>query len=158
VEAVRTGDKVAANGKGLVLTVMDVQRGGEDKPLVHLRDDQGHDVRLTTQHPVMLSSGKVVKAEAVKVKDRIRTRTGMSSVVSITRVPYDGQVYNLTLGTPEELAQVSKEERTLFAGGVQVGDSSMQFDLTAPRQASADVLTRLPKVWHQDFKKRLVQQ
>lgn len=158
VEAVRAGDKVAANGGGLVLTVTDVQRGGEDKPLVHLRDEMGHDVRLTTEHPVVLSSGKAVKAELVKVKDRLRTRTGESTVVSVARMPYDGQVYNLTLGTPEELAQISKEERTLFAGGVQVGDSSMQFDLTAPGQASADVLTRLPKVWHQDFKKRLVMQ
>jgi hypothetical protein len=155
VEAVRVGSRVVANNDGLVLTVTDVQRGGEDKPLVHLRDDKGHDVRLTTEHPVVLSSGKVVKAEVVKVKDRISTRTGESTVVAVTRVPYDGQVYNLTLGTPEELAQVSKEDRTLFAGGIQVGDSSIQFDLTAPRQATVDVLTRLPKTWHQDFKKRL---
>jgi hypothetical protein len=34
----------------------------------------------------------------------------------------------------------------------------MQFELTVPRQASADVLIRLPKAWHQDFKKRLVVQ
>ena len=158
VEEIRVGDKVVANDKGLVLTVTDVQRGGEDKPLVHLRDDQGHDVRLTTEHPVVLASGKVMKAEAVKAKDRVRTRQGVASIVSVTRVPYDGQVYNLTLGTPEELAKVSKQERTLFAGGFQVGDSSMQFDLTAPRLASGDVLTRLPKAWHRDFKNRLTVQ
>lgn len=137
IETLRVGDKVRANAAGRVLTVQDFIFGREPKPLVRLRDDQGHDVRLTEKHPVLLSSGLVVAAEKVQVKDTVRTQTGTATITATERVPYDGKVYNLKLGTAEELESLSPNERTMFADGLLVGDDTMQRELEAPRRAAA---------------------
>ncbi|AGC47367.1 hypothetical protein MYSTI_06094 [Myxococcus stipitatus DSM 14675] len=142
IETLRVGDKVRANAKGRVLTVQDFIFGREPKPLVRLRDDQGHDVRLTEQHPVLLSSGLVIAADKVQVKDTVLTQKGTATITSTERVPYDGKVYNLKLGTPEELASLSPNERTLFADGVLVGDDTMQRELSSPRRAAVDPSAR----------------
>ncbi|MCP3144116.1 Hint domain-containing protein [Pyxidicoccus xibeiensis] len=138
IEQLRIGDTVRASADGRVLTIRDVIHGHEPKPLVRLRDTQGHEVRLTEQHPVLLASGRVIAAVDVKVKDTVRTERGSAAIVSVERVPYDGRVFNLVLGTPEELATVGPNERTMFADGVLVGDDAMQRELGAPRQASRE--------------------
>ncbi len=136
IETLRVGDKVRANAAGRVLTVQDFIFGREPKPLVRLRDDQGHDVRLTEKHPVLLSSGLVIAAEKVQVKDTVRTQTGTATITATERVPYDGKVYNLKLGTPAELESLSPNERTMFADGLLVGDDTMQRELDSPRRAA----------------------
>lgn len=138
VETLRVGDQVRANAKGRVLTVQDFIFGREPKPLVRLRDDQGHDVRLTEKHPVLLSSGLVVPADKVQVKDTVLTQSGTATITATERVPYDGKVYNLKLGTPQELESLGPNERTMFAEGMLVGDDTMQRELTSPRRAAAD--------------------
>ncbi|MDY7228286.1 Hint domain-containing protein [Hyalangium rubrum] len=155
IEQLEVGDKVIANDKGVALTVMDIARGGEDKPLVRVRDSAGHDVRLTEQHPVITASGKVVPAVALKVKDQVKAKGGTTTITSIERIPYEGQVFNLTLGTDAELASLSKEERTMFAGGFLVGDNAMQLELETPKHPQVAVMSSLPKVWHKDYLKRL---
>ncbi|MCP3057901.1 Hint domain-containing protein [Myxococcus sp. K38C18041901] len=137
IETLKVGDKVRSNASGRVLTVQDFIFGREPKPLVRLRDDQGHDLRLTEKHPVLLTSGLVVPADKVQVKDQVRTESGTAFITATERVPYDGKVYNLKLGTPEELESLGPNERTLFADGVLVGDDTMQRELTSPRRASA---------------------
>ncbi len=154
VERIQKGDRVVANGSGRVLTVTDVARGGEDKPLVRLHDDKGHVVSLTERHPVVLSSGAVLPAVEVKANQRVRTREGVAAITSVERLPYKGQVYNLTVGTPEELATLSPAERTFFAGGLLVGDNSMQTELSTPKLDSRDVVARLPRSWHRDYAAR----
>jgi hypothetical protein len=138
IEQLRVGDTVLADASGRVLTIRDVIHGHELKPLVRLRDAQGHDVRLTEQHPVLLASGRVIAAVDVKVKDTVRTERGTAAIVSVERVPYDGKVYNLVLGTPQELESVGPNERTMFAEGLLVGDDAMQRELGTPRRASLD--------------------
>ncbi|HVG64021.1 MAG TPA: Hint domain-containing protein, partial [Hyalangium sp.] len=118
----------------------------------------GQEVRLTEQHPVFLASGAMVPAVKVKIKDRVRTRQGSSSIVSVERLPYTGTVYNFDLGTPEELAQAGAPARTMFAGGFLVGDNSLQVEMTTPRLASGPVLERLPKAWHKDYRHSLARQ
>lgn len=154
VESLKKGDRVVANERGVVLTVTDVAHGREDKPLVRLLDSQGHDVSLTQQHPVVLASGAVVAAGDVKVQDRVRTQAGVATIATVERLPYEGKVYNLTLGTPEELARVGKMDRTMFADGILVGDNAMQTELGRGAQQPRYVLTSLPKVWHRDFRSR----
>ncbi|MFE8602491.1 Hint domain-containing protein [Archangium violaceum] len=157
IENIRLGDKVLANDKGLVLTVVDVAQGGEQKPLVHLRDEHGHEVKLTEAHPVIMASGKVVRAADVKLKDRVRTEKGVSTLVSVERSAHDGKVYNLALGTSEELVAAGLKNRTLFANGFLVGDNAMQQELSEPvKLSSAEAIERLPKSWRKDFNRRPV--
>jgi hypothetical protein len=154
VEQVKTGDQVIANAQGTVLTVTDVARGNEVKPLVRLRDNAGHDVTLTEMHPVIKSTGEVVAAKNLKVKDRVQTDSGTATLTSITAVSAEKQrVFNLRLGTDQELLKVAKNGRTLFAGGFLVGDLSMQDVLQQPKDGpQLSLLERLPKAWHKDFK------
>ncbi|QSQ11363.1 Hint domain-containing protein [Myxococcus landrumensis] len=152
VEQVKLGDKVRANDKGALLSVMDIAQGNEVKPLLRLRDNQGHDATLTEMHPVVMSTGEVVTAKSLKVKDQVRTDKGVSTLTSITPVSSENaRVYNLRLGTDQELLAVNKNGRTLFAGGFLVGDLSMQDALTRPAREQVSVTQTLPKAWHQDF-------
>ncbi|MFP2934934.1 Hint domain-containing protein, partial [Pyxidicoccus sp. 3LG] len=151
VESIQKGDRVVANESGLVLTVTDVSRGGEDKPLVHLVDDKGHEVKLTETHPVLTSKGAVAASE-LKVSDKVLTQAGVATLTSVKREEYTGQVYNLTLGTPEELLATGKLDRTMYANGFRVGDNTMQAELSGPKAKTGPVLARLPKAWHTDYR------
>ena len=147
VEKLKVGDKVIANDKGTALTVTGIDRGVEPEPLVVLRDNKGHEVRVTAKHPMLKSSGEVVFASSIKVGDQVMTDRGIASIVSSTRLPYTGQVYNLKLGTPEEQLKVGKNGTTMFAGGFLVGDSAMQQEHSTPRAPVAAV----SKAWARDF-------
>jgi hypothetical protein len=153
VEKVKVGDKLLANGNGLTLTVTTVSRGGESKPLVKLRDDQGHEVRVTDTHPMVTAKRGVVQAGDLKVGEGVVTRTGVTKLVSVERVPYQGLVYNFALGTPEELAKAGPEARTMFADGFLVGDSQTQTELEKQRRVDArEVLAKLHGAWHEDYR------
>jgi len=147
VEMIKAGDKVISNRKGAILTVVGTSHGGEVEPLVGLRDNKGHMLRLTSKHPVVKASGEVVFASAIQKHDRVMTDRGIASIVSATRIPYTGQVYNLKLGTSEEQAKVGKNGTTLFAGGFLVGDSTMQQDHERPHHQVA----QLSEVWARDY-------
>ncbi|RKG78176.1 hypothetical protein D7W79_13475 [Corallococcus exercitus] len=153
VEQVKVGDKVRNGVGNKLLTVTDVAHGNELKPFVHLRDSKGHELTLTEMHPVINARGEVVAAKNLKAKDQVRTDKGTATLTEVTRLPVNGkQVFNLRLGTDEELAGAGELGRTLYAGGILVGDMSMQEALERPEQKPADVLARLPKAWHRDFK------
>ena len=150
VEQVKVGEKLLTQGQGL--TVTSVTRGGESNPLVKLRDEQGREVRVTETHPMVTLARGVVQAGELKVGDAVLTRTGARKLVAVERVPYGGLVYNFALGTPEELAGLGPEARTLYADGFLVGDSQMQEELEKARRVdSRAVLARLNSAWHQDF-------
>ncbi|PTL83273.1 hypothetical protein DAT35_14890 [Vitiosangium sp. GDMCC 1.1324] len=153
VEKVKVGDKLLANGRGLALTVTTVHRGGESKPLVKLRDDHGNEVRVTETHPMVTAKRGVVQAGDLKLGEAVLTRTGARKLVAVERVPYDGRVYNFSLGTPEELANLGPEARTLYANGFLVGDSQMQTELEKRKRVDTrEVLARLNSAWHEDFR------
>jgi hypothetical protein len=152
VEQVKMGDKVIAGAGRAVLTVTDVARGNELTPFVHLRDSLGHQVMLTEMHPIITAKGQVVAAKDLKVRDQVRTDKGVASLTVVKRVPVKGKrVFNLKLGTAEELAGVDALDRTMFAGGFLVGDLAMQEELERPANKPVDVLALLPKAWHQDY-------
>ncbi|QRK10309.1 hypothetical protein JQX13_09560 [Archangium violaceum] len=153
VEQVKLGDKLLANGRGVALTVTAVSRGGEHKPLVKLRDEQGGEVMVTETHPMVTAKRGVVQAAELKVGEALLTRTGTATLVGVERVPFSGQVFNFALGTPEELASVGPEARTLYANGYLVGDSHMQATLEKRRTLDTrELLTRLDGAWHEDFR------
>jgi hypothetical protein len=152
VEQVKMGDKVIAGAGSTVLTVTDVARGNELNPFVQLRDNLGHQVTLTEMHPIVTAKGEVVAARDLKVRDQVRTDKGVASLTAVKRVPVNGKrVFNLKLGTAEELAKVDALGRTMFAGGFLVGDLAMQEELERPAKKPANVLASLPKAWHQDY-------
>jgi hypothetical protein len=149
IESLKLGDKVISDTKGTVLTVTGTSHGGEAEPLVELRDDKNHQLRLTSKHPVVKASGDVVFASAIKKDDKVMTDRGIATITSATRVAYNGQVYNLKLGTAEEQAKVGKDGTTLFAGGFLVGDSAMQDNYT---KRSREVATReVSSAWARDW-------
>jgi hypothetical protein len=147
VEKIGVGDKVIADRKGTLLTVTGVSHGSEDEPLVEIRDNKGHRLRLTARHPLVTASGEVVFASRVKRGDRMMTDRGVASIVSTSRVAYRGQVYNLTLGTPEEKAKVGQDGTTMFAGGFLAGDALMQQSHETPVREVA----QLPRAWERDY-------
>ncbi|AKJ08196.1 intein [Archangium gephyra] len=153
VEQVKVGEKLLTQGAGRGLTVTSVTRGGESNPLVKLRDEQGREVRVTQTHPMVTAARGVVQASELKVGDAVLTRTGARTLVAVERVPYAGPVYNFALGTPEELAGLGPEARTLYADGFLVGDSQLQEALEKARRVDARaLLTRLDGAWHEDFR------
>jgi hypothetical protein len=159
VEHVKQGDKLLSNGRGVALTVTTVSRGGESKPLVKLRDERGGEVRVTETHPMVTAARGVVQAGELKVGDALLTRTGTAKLVAVERVPYTGQVFNFALGTPEELASVGPEARTLYANDYLVGDSSMQSRLEQQRKVDArTVLAKLNGAWHEDYRRHQTRQ
>lgn len=158
IESIQVGDKVMANAGGLALTVTTVSRGRESEKMVRLLDAQGNQVLLTRKHPLVTAKGEVLAADQVKAGMQMLTRSGKTTLTSVEQVDYQGQVYNLALGTPEELAKLTEKDRTLFANGFTVGDSQMQADLEvklSAKPATGDILARLPKALHQDYKNDL---
>lgn len=134
VEQFHTGDKVIANREGLVLTVTGVVVGGESKPLVNLYDNHGHDLFVTEHHPIVTTRRGIVQAVDLAEGDEVLTEDGPATLTSVQRVGYDRQVYNLALGTKEELARAGKKNRTMYAEGYLVGDNEMQFEIeSAPK-------------------------
>lgn len=156
IEQVKVGDRVVANADGLMLTVTGIEAGGESQPMVRLKDDQGHEVLVTEKHPMLLESGQVVTAEKLKVSDKVKTDKGVATLTSVGRELYNKDVYNLVLGTPEELLKAGKQNRTLFANGFLVGDSQMQLELERQKaEQPANVLARISPSWHKDYKNDL---
>lgn len=132
VESVKVGDKILAREGGGLLTVTATTRGVEPDPMVRLKDSRGHELVLTAKHPVITTRG-AVPADEVTVMSQVETEDGLAIIVEVSRVPYDGQVYSLSVGTPEEIAMVSGSHRTMFAGGIRVGDNEMQFEMERQR-------------------------
>ncbi len=159
VEQVKVGDKLLANGNGLALTVTTVSRGGESKPVVKLRDEKGAEVMVTGTHPMVTAKRGVVQAGELKVGEVLLTRAGATKLVGVERVPYNDEVFNFALGTPEELAKAGPEARTLYANGFLVGDSQTQLTLEKQQvRDTREVLTKLNGAWHEDFRRHQARQ
>jgi hypothetical protein len=90
-------------------------------------------------------------ADEVTVMSQVETENGIASIVEVERVRYEGLVYNLSVGTPDEIAMVSGINRTMFAGGIRVGDNEMQFDMERQRMRAA-AKRALSPTWETDRK------
>lgn len=154
IEKIAIGEQVTADERGRILTVIDVVEGVERKPLVRVLDDRGNAVSMTTTHAVPTVDARVIQAQELQIGDRILTKDGPTTVVAVERPEYEGSVYNLILGTAEELATVRPEETTMFANGVLVGDGRMQGVVVQTRSdeaARARSEASLPEEFKADF-------
>lgn len=158
IDQIAIGQKVVSDDHGRALTVVDIVEGSERRPLVRVADDRGNVVTMTTTHAVPLANAHVVQAQEMQVGDRIITKDGAATVVSVERLEYEGPVYNLILGTAEELGAVSKDGTTMFANGVLVGDSRLQGAITqlrADEAAQARRMAALPEAFKADYQMSL---
>ncbi|MCX4247676.1 Hint domain-containing protein [Paraliomyxa miuraensis] len=136
IERIVPGDQVTTDEEGHVLTVVDVTEGSEKEPLMVIEDSLGHVVRLTATHPVPTLGRGMLEARELSVGDEIETDEGITYVVSVDREAYEGEVFNLVLGTPEELEKLG-DQTTMIANHVVVGDARMQGALKVERSAAA---------------------
>ena len=149
VEQVAVGDRVVSDGDNRLLTVTGLTQGGEDEPMVRVRDSLGHELMLTAKHPVYTSQG-LMPADSLVPKMHVETEAGLATIVQVERVPYDGMVYNLTLGTEDELAMVAADDVTMFAGGIRVGDNEVQLELERRSTIESGQRRDAASVWERD--------
>lgn len=153
IETIEVGDRILADDDGGVLTVVDVMVGEEDQPLVMIEDSLGHELPMTITHPVPTLDRGVIEARELEIGDRLETEDGIAYVVEIDRKDYEGEVYNLVLGTPEEL-EARGDDTTMLANHVVVGDVRMQGMLKAERTADdeqARAQTSVPPELYLDY-------
>ncbi len=149
------GERVRT-GSGAVMTVLGNITGSEDKPLIHVADSLGHRLALTETHPVITEEDGVQLARELAVGDRVLTEGGPAVLTMVEPRTYSGPVYNLELGVPGE--ERSKDNTTMFANGILVGDSRMQDAYARERrERPVDRLSVLPPEWHQDYLNELAE-
>ncbi|WP_309894442.1 Hint domain-containing protein [Archangium sp.] len=154
IETIAKGSEVLTDGSGVALGVADTSVGIERIPMVRLKDAAGHNLLLTTSHPVMTPDRGVVWAEELAVGDKVMTETGVSTLVKASRETYNGTVHNLKLAN-----SASTRGSTMYANGFLVGDLAMQktYEFKNNPKPGADVLAKLPTQWHNDYQSSLKQ-
>jgi hypothetical protein len=153
IEDITVGTEVLSDEKGRKLTVVDIVEGVEERPFVRVIDDQGHSVTLTSTHAMPIGDGRIVQAQELLVGDRITTSSGPATVIAVERPQVEGAVYNLVLGTSEELLGSGPEATTMYADGVRVGDGRMQGYVVERAHAEAAAHKEaLPAEFHEDLR------
>jgi len=157
IEKIAKGSKVVADGSGVALSVTDVSVGIERIPMVRIQDDAGHELLMTTSHPVLTPDRGVVWAEELTVGSKVLTRSGTRTLVTVKRELYHDQVYNLKLDTSTLAQKTFPEGSSMYANGFLVGDLGLQkaYEFKNSENRTADVLRRLPSRWHKDYQNSL---
>jgi len=138
IEDLHLGDKVS-NPYTTSLTIIDTIAGTEATPMVRIADDKGHDLLLTEMHPLYVEGRGMVSAKLLKVGDPVRTDTGPSQLVRVTREAFAGKVYNLKLGNHDEALKLGADQTAMYANGFLVGDAQIQ-----DRHQTMETEQRLP--------------
>lgn len=122
IEDIRIGDKLAPAFDGRVPIVRNVWRGMEAGSLIQITDEEGNNVCLTEDHPVMTENG-IVPAKWVTAELNIFSKGGKpTKVKSVSSFEYTGEVYNLDVEADgdDDMAHF------FIAGGIVVGDNMIQ--------------------------------
>jgi hypothetical protein len=92
-------------------------------PIVRVATASGGSLSVTTEHPVLTSKGRLVKAETLKVHDELLLADGTPDpIIHIERGTHFGRVYNIKPLSPEPVANI------LIAQGFLVGSARFQND------------------------------
>lgn len=153
IEDVTKGSQVLTNESGLALGVADVSVGIERIPMVRLQDDAGHNLLLTTSHPVLTPDRGVVWAEELSVGNKVFTESGISTLVKADRELFRGSVHNLKLDTAGLAQREFAKGSAMYANGFRVGDLAMQkaYEFKNSEDYRANVMARIPASWRADF-------
>lgn len=94
-----------------------------EHPVVVLTMASGGSMRVTTEHPMVTSEGRLVTAQTLKVGDELVKADGtFDPIVKVDRTTYFGKVYNLRPDTDDLVSNI------LVAQGYLVGSSLFQND------------------------------
>lgn len=155
IETLRPGNKVLTGADGKVMAVDSTLKGTEAIPMIRLKTREGHDLLLTDGHPVVTPQG-VVLARALAAGDRVVTRQGTATLVSVARERFDGFVWNLNVGARQENFSKLADNTTFFANDILVGDNQMQFAHNRKHKyLPASVRQVLPERWRKDHENYL---
>jgi hypothetical protein len=151
VERFDARERIISDSKGTALTVANTLFGNEHNPMFMIKTDKGQTLLLTDAHPVITKRG-VVLARRLKTGDIVRTTKGDAKITSVTTERFNGKVWNLDVGAPEDKVKFTPENTTFYANGILVGDSKMQgyWDLV-DRRDPRSVIQSIPKRWHRDY-------
>jgi len=146
IEEVALGDHVLSRPGGPILAVRDIVHGEDDGiRAIHTENHTGnkHVVAVTPTHP-MPTAGGIIAASAVQVGTSLITIDGPSTVTAIHTVPR-GKVFNLQLGAGDDGVLPAPDTTTFIAGGVVVGDLTMQKVLELSARRAPDAVREVMK-------------
>jgi len=157
IESIESGDQVhnPYDRSDLALTVADTAKGYETVPMVRIGDDAGRSLLMTEMHPIHVADRGMVMAKYLSVGDVVTTKDGPSRLTQVTREKFEGNVYNLKVGSSEEASMLGEDQTVMYANGFLVGDGQIQskyesLELSNARRTSGPV--RLPGRWSKDYK------
>jgi hypothetical protein len=94
-----------------------------EQPIFKIATASGGSLSVTNEHPVMVSSGRLVKAEKLRAGDDILLADGTpDSITNVEKTTFFGKVYNLKPTATEHVQNV------LIAQGFLVGSARFQND------------------------------
>ncbi len=97
--------------------------GKESAPLFHIHTENNKTLRLTKNHPVLLSDMTMIKAKNVKVGMKLVTQKGEPvKVIQIQKKLFKGNVVNFSVDTTSD----NPIEHVIFSDGMAVGDQYWQ--------------------------------
>lgn len=101
-------------------------KGDAGKPLIAIELVDGRKLRVTEEHGVLLSDGRMVAAGDLEASDSLVDASGAAvGIARLTTEAYEGKVYNLVTDAP-----VSQElSHLVVAEGLIVGDLAWQNSL-----------------------------
>ncbi|HBK4766934.1 TPA: hypothetical protein LLS86_000424 [Serratia liquefaciens] len=153
ISAIDIGETVLSKNNN-PLRVEAVTRGQEHHYLeISVRNSAGNIRKITASlgHPFITPSGVVIARELTS-SSKLITLDGESEIVSIVQQQGDLKVYNLQLSSDDE----HYTDNCLYANGILVGDIQMQRVYEDEyHQRPANILSKLPKEWHQDYQNHL---
>jgi hypothetical protein len=125
IELITDGMNVIGGPGRRLMNVVRTWKGWEKNPLIHITDDRGLTIRLTSEHPVMTDTGMRLASE-LTVGTAVLTSDGsFARLLNVERVDFDGLVYNLDV-EPVDEGEDDELITTFIAGGFVVGDNRMQ--------------------------------
>jgi len=153
IEAIKSGDQVfnPHDKRDSALEVSDTAKGVELEPMVRIQDEKGRSLLMTRMHPMPVVDRGMVLAKYLKVGDKVMTEEGPSKLAKVSYEAYDGAVYNLKVGSGQELARLGEDQTVVYANGFLVGDGQIQSKYESKELMAKSQPHRLPVRWKKDF-------
>ncbi|MBL8297660.1 MAG: hypothetical protein JNN30_04850 [Rhodanobacteraceae bacterium] len=141
------------SGKGRKVTT--TTSGIEPKPMIRIRTERGHELLVTSTHPIVTTQGARMAGE-LKPGMRVLTEDGDAALVAVSTERFTGKVYNLRV---EAEAAAPLEQSAVYANGILAGDIRGQLLMERAAQAKlndpAEVRKRIAPEWREDYERGL---
>ena len=127
IKFIRKGDKVYNPATKTAMTVATMIKGPEHNPMFLVAHKYGSTL-VTSKHPFLLKTGRVVMAKHLKAGDEVQDKNGnwqFLTTVERQAVKANQQVWNFTF----ETSSTKPADHMVVADGVAAGDLWLQKDL-----------------------------